>query len=54
MAKERITLLVHVDLDPVPGAFHDREDARVQIANILRQVIPHYNPIVMNVVGDGK
>lgn len=43
----KIDLLVQVDLDPIPGAFHDEESARECLEAILRQRIPHYNPMVM-------
>lgn len=46
MARERITLSVQVDLDPIPGAFHTPEDARHAIGMILNDRIPHYHPSV--------
>lgn len=42
----RITLLVDVELDPVPGAFHTPESAERNIQNILSRMIPHYKPTV--------
>lgn len=42
----RIKLIVYVDLDNVPGAFHTKEDAVYQIEDILKRQIGHYNPIV--------
>jgi hypothetical protein len=46
MERKRIKLEVYMDLDPVPGTFHTKESARNQIAAILNQSIPWYNPIV--------
>lgn len=37
---------VEVDLDPIPGAFHTKEDARMRIEGALVSRIPHYNPKV--------
>ena len=45
--KKRIKLFVTVDLDPMPGAFHDKEDAAAQIQAILDRAIPHYKPGVL-------
>ncbi len=42
----RIKLEVYVDLDPFPGAFHTKEDARNRINAMLQDRIPHYNPTV--------
>lgn len=44
--KQRTALLVYVDLDPVPGAFHTERSARDNVAGILDNQIGHYNPIV--------
>lgn len=45
--KQRIALLVYVDLDPVPGgAFSDEKSALDCTADILDQRVGHYNPIV--------
>lgn len=44
--KQRVALLVYVDLDPVPGAFHTERSARDNVAGILDNQIGHYNPIV--------
>lgn len=44
--KQRIALLVYVDLDPIPGAFHTERSARDQVAGILDHMVGLYNPIV--------
>lgn len=44
--KQRTALLVYVDLDPVPGAFHTERSARDNLAGLLDNAIGHYNPIV--------
>lgn len=44
MARETFT--VDVDLDPILGAFHTKEDAKRILQSILDQRIPHYKPIV--------
>jgi len=44
---ERIAVTVMVDLDPVPGAFHTKEDAVQWLEAILLTRIPHYNPVVV-------
>ena len=46
MPRRKTVLLVQVDLDAVPGAFHTPESARVHIQNILSNAIPHYEPEV--------
>lgn len=46
MNRERITLTVVLDLDPVPGAFHDAASARYHVEDILKGSIPHYDPVV--------
>ena len=43
----RIKLEVVVDLDPVPGAFHTREDAANELQALLLNTIGHYNPVVL-------
>ena len=43
---ERIMLEVYVDLDPIPGEFHSKENARMVVQQILRERIPHYHPNV--------
>lgn len=40
----RVPVIVYLDLDPVPGSFHDQESAREHIEDALKQVIPHYHP----------
>ena len=44
MERKRIKLVVEVDLDPVPGAFHTKEDACFRIQQLLMNAIPHYDP----------
>lgn len=46
MKRDRIKLEIEVDLDPVPGAFHDRMDASERIYRMLNDSIGHYNPTV--------
>lgn len=46
MQRERVSLIVVVDLDPVPGAFHDVASARYHVESILKGSIPHYDPVV--------
>lgn len=46
MDRERITLEVHMDLDPVAGTFSTKESATKQIQALLNQAIPWYNPSV--------
>lgn len=48
MTHIRTTFEVHLDLDPVPGAFHTPESARQHVQAILNANIPHYNPVVVN------
>jgi len=47
MDRKRVTLLVTMDLDPVPGAFHTESSAVDQTQRIMSQMIPHYNPEVL-------
>lgn len=42
----KVKLQVEVDLDPIPGAFHTKEQARRDVAIMLTMQIPHYNPVV--------
>lgn len=53
---ERVAVIVYLNLDPVPGAFHDQESCREQIEDALKQVIPHYNPkaYIPGLFGGGK
>lgn len=48
MKGERIKLVVYVDLDPIPGAFHTKESAREIVEGTLKQRIEHYNPQVVH------
>lgn len=47
MQRRRVKLEVELDLDPVPGTFHDEESAREQVEAMLRRTVPHYNPTVL-------
>ncbi len=44
MDRKRVKLIVEVDLDPVPGAFHTKESAVFYVQSILMRSIPHYDP----------
>lgn len=45
--KRRILILeVAVALDPVPGTFHEPENAKDVVQHILNQSIAHYHPTV--------
>ena len=41
-----VVLTVRLRLDPVPGAFHEPESARMHVQSILTQAIGHYGPDV--------
>jgi len=41
-----LTLIVTVNLDPVPGTFHTQESAQEGVQAILTSMIPHYKPDV--------
>jgi hypothetical protein len=47
MDRERFAMLVIVDLDPIPGAFHTPEDAKERVEAMLLSNIPHYSPVVI-------
>lgn len=40
----RIKIIVEVNLDDVPGAFHTPENATAIVGAILKSQISHYNP----------
>jgi len=44
MSRNRVALIVYVDLDPMPGAFHTEESAVNNVRGILESTIPWYNP----------
>lgn len=46
MTPQRITLSVRVNLDPVPGTFHDAADVERTLQRMLDSAIPHYDPKV--------
>ena len=45
-----LTIVVEVQLDPVPGTFHTEESAQEVVERLLQHVlntnIPHYHPVV--------
>jgi len=47
MDRETTAVLVIVELDPIPGAFHTKEDAKERIEAMLLNNIGHYNPRVI-------
>lgn len=49
MESKRVYVIVSVDLDPIPGAFHTVEDAEMRIYGLLERSIPHYNPKVQRI-----
>lgn len=48
MQRERIMIEIAMDLDPIPGAFHTEEDARLRVQAMLLTMMPHYNPVVLD------
>lgn len=46
MKRNRVKLIVEVDLDPIPGAMHTPMSAMEFVFAILNQRIPHYDPEV--------
>jgi hypothetical protein len=46
MSRRKTVLVIQVDLDSVPGAFHTPESAKNNIQAILDNAIPHYEPRV--------
>lgn len=46
MKRKRIMIVITVDLDPTPGAFHEAENAVALIEDQLNHSISHYNPKV--------
>lgn len=46
MERKTVKFTVSVELDPLPGAFHTEESARLWIEAILENILPHYNPQV--------
>lgn len=47
MERERVQLIVLIDLDPVPGAMHTEESARQVIESTLLTRLGHYHPNVL-------
>lgn len=48
--RDRITMLVTVDLDPTAGEFATRESWKRQLARVMEETVGHYHPTVE--VGD--
>lgn len=48
MERERVSFTIAMDLDPVPGTFHTKEDAKRHIESMLLSYIPHYHPVVFS------
>lgn len=46
MERERVTIVVSVNTDPVPGWGNDPNDYVKHIQRLLDETIPHYNPTV--------
>ena len=46
MNRTRVTLLLTVDLDPVPGEFNTRESWKRQLQHRFQDMVPHYHPVV--------
>ena len=46
MDRERVTIVVEIDLDPVPGTFDNVRDFVKLIQNNLEATVPHYHPCV--------
>lgn len=47
MDRERIQIIVEVDIDPIPGWGNDPQDYVKMLEKSLSDRIPHYNPRVM-------
>lgn len=47
MLKKRAIMLVAVDCDPVPGAFHTAESHAERLEARLQEMYPWYNPTVV-------
>lgn len=45
-----VTLEIAIDLDPVPGSFHETDETTEMIQRLvkgyLNYIVPHYNPTV--------
>jgi hypothetical protein len=46
MKRERVTIIVEVNLDPIPGACDNVQDFVTMIQRDLNSRVPHYNPTV--------
>lgn len=46
MKRTRVRLDVWIDLDPIPGAFHTKENAAHHVRNMLTNAVSHYHPLV--------
>lgn len=47
MERDRIEICIAVDLDPLPGGFHTREQAEEAVLVMLLRRIGHYNPVIL-------
>lgn len=43
---DKAHILVTVNLDPVPGAFHTTEKVHDYFTHLMERSIPHYEPVV--------
>lgn len=50
MQGKRVAILVEVNLDQVPGHFHQVEDYVKLLQSYLDQTVPHYEPTVREVI----
>jgi hypothetical protein len=54
MERERIQILIEVDLDPIPGWGNNPNDYVRLLERLLADRIPHYNPVVMFLPTDDR
>lgn len=47
MERQRALFVLMVELDPVPGTFHNLQSAKESIEQILMDRIPHYKPTII-------
>lgn len=45
-ARTRMSFVVHLDLDPVPGVMHVEDNARFMAERVLTSILPVYEPAV--------
>lgn len=46
MEPTTVTLTVVVNIDPIPGAFHEPESIQEYLKYMLDTLVPHYEPKV--------